>query len=115
MRNCPVNSAFSLATSQHQLQFEITGCMFVPNIEKLPRDPGYYQRPANSQAWAGGFRGGLLPGAVTSLGFLVAGGRGGISGACGGAPPGGSGARRTGWRGANVSWFILGREADPTW
>ena len=42
---------------------------------------------------------------VPSLVFLVAGGRGGILGAVVAvvATPGGSGARRTGWRGVKVS------------
>lgn len=48
--------------------------------------------------------------AEPSLDFLVAEGRGGILGAAGDIP-GGSGARRTGWRGVNVSWEMLGREA----
>ena len=70
--------------------------------------------PPHSHAWGGGFRGGLLPGVETSLGFLVAEGLGGISGAWA-APPGGSGARRTGWRGEKVPWETPGREADPVW
>ena len=42
---------------------------------------------------------------------LVAGGLGGMSGA--GSEPGGRGAGRTGSRGANVSCWRAGRDADP--
>ena len=59
------------------------------------------------QACAGGLRVGLLP--LKSFGFLVAGGLGGTLGACM-SPPGGSGARRTGWRGEKVPWQMLGRD-----
>lgn len=52
--------------------------------------------------------------ALASLGFLVAWGLGGILGAGGSAAPGGSGARRTGCRGAvYVSGVILGRDDAP--
>lgn len=54
-----------------------------------------------------------VPVAEASLGFLVAGGLGGMCGAAS-TLPGGSGARRMGWRGVKVSWLRLGREdAEP--
>ena len=43
----------------------------------------------------------------------MAGGRGGILGTWGDVEPGGSGARRTGWRGAKVSWETLGLDEEP--
>ena len=65
-----------------------------------------------SHACTGGLRGVLVVVvAPVSLGFLEAGGLGGMLGAPGEEELlGGSGARRTGWRGAKVSWETLGLE-----
>lgn len=60
----------------------------------------------------GGLQVGMLP--LKSLGFSVAGGLGGRSRACI-SPPGGSTARRTGWRGDKVPWETLGLEGSAHW
>ena len=73
----------------------------------------------DSHACAGGFRGVFVVVVVVVVvtvsfdSFFVAKGLGGILGAASGELPGGSGARRTGWRGVNVSGETLGRETEP--